>query len=89
MRRRSAVRFFEHSLSIIFDFLNSINSNNITTSQDEKAFNDSCEQINILKNKYNDFNSLNQLQTKLEPINPIILKMRKKTLLIKLQNQMI
>ena len=70
-------RFFEHSLSIIFDFLNSINSNNITTSQDEKAFNDSCEQINILKNKYNDFNSLNQLQTKLEPINPIILKMRK------------
>ena len=65
------------------DFLNSNNVNgiegnpNISSSQDLKAFDDSCEQINSLKNKYNDFSSLNQLQAKLEPINQIHLKMRK------------
>ena len=75
--------YFKHSLLIIFDFLNSNNVNgiegnpNISSSQDLKAFDDSCEQINSLKNKYNDFSSLNQLQAKLEPINQIHLKMRK------------
>ena len=77
--------YFNHSLLIIFDFLNNDNNNanangnntNISSNQDIKAFDESCEQINSLKNKYNDFSSLNQLQTKLEPINQINLKMRK------------
>ena len=74
--------YFKHSLLIVFDFLNNNNINggdntNISISQDLKAFDDSCDQINNLKNKYNDFSSLNQLQTKLEPINQIYLKMRK------------
>ena len=76
--------YFKHSLLIIFDYLsnnnnenNNGNSNNNSSSQDIKAFEDSCEQISTLKNKYNDFSSLNQLQTKLEPINQINLKMRK------------
>jgi len=70
---------FKHSLSIIFDFFNHYNnnSNKIPTPQDEKAFDDSCDQINSLKNKYSDFSSLNQLQTKLEPIIQINSKMLK------------
>ena len=66
--------YFQNSMSIISDYLN---NKNISTSQDTKIFDDSCEQINSLKNKYNDFSSLNQLQTKLEPINQINIKMRK------------
>ena len=75
--------YFNHSLQIIFDFLNNDNNNangnntNVSTNQDIKAFEGSCEQINSLKNKYNDFSSLNQLQAKLEPINQINLKMNK------------
>ena len=67
-------RDFQNSMSIISDCLN---NKNVSTSQDTKIFEDSCEQINSLKNKYNDFSSLNQLQTKLEPINQINIKMRK------------
>ena len=74
--------YFKHSLLIIFDFLGSNNNNengnnNTSSAQDIKAFEDSCEQISSLKNKYNDFSSLNQLQTTLEPMNQIYLKMRK------------
>ena len=77
--------FFKQSLLIIFDYLNKCNDiknddNNIKTEQDNnniKAFDESCQLINDLKNKYNDFLSLTQLQSKLEPINEISLKMRK------------
>ena len=67
-------RCFQNSMMIITEYLN---NKNISTSQDTKIFDDSCEQICSLKNKYNDFSSLNQLQTKLEPINQINIKMRK------------
>ena len=67
-------RHFQNSMMIITEYLN---NKNISTSQDTKIFDDSCEQISSLKNKYNDFSSLNQLQTKLEPINQINIKMRK------------
>ena len=77
--------FFKQSLLVIFDYLNKCNDlqndeNNIKTEQDNnnnKAFDESCQLINDLKKKYNDFVSLTQLQTKLEPINEISLKMRK------------
>ena len=74
--------YFRQSLLIIFEYLNNNNhpdndNNNISSPQDTKSFDDSCEQISILKNKYNDFSTLNQLQTKLEPINQIYSKMRK------------
>ena len=52
--------YFNHSLQMIFDFLNNDNNNanangnntNISSNQDIKAFDESCEQINSLKNKY-------------------------------------
>ena len=74
--------YFRQSLLIIFEYLNNNNhpdndNNNISSPQETKSFDDSCEQISILKNKYNDFSTLNQLQTKLEPINQIYSKMRK------------
>ena len=74
--------YFRQSLLIIFEYLNNNNhpdndNNNIPSPQETKSFDDSCEQISILKNKYNDFSTLNQLQTKLEPINQIYSKMRK------------
>ena len=74
--------YFRQSLLIIFEYLNNNNhpdndNNNISSPQETKSFDDSCEQISILKNKYNDFSTLNQLQTKLEPINQIYPKMRK------------
>ena len=74
--------YFRQSLLIIFEYLNNNNhpdndNNNISSPQETKSFDDSCEQISILKNKYNDFSILNQLQTKLEPINQIYSKMRK------------
>ena len=43
----------------------------------DTAFEESCQKINSLKTKYNDFSSLTQLQTKLDPINEISNKMRK------------
>ena len=74
--------YFRQSLLIIFEYLNNNHhpdndNNNISSPQETKSFDDSCEQISILKNKYNDFSTLNQLQTKLEPINQIYSKMRK------------
>ena len=74
--------YFRQSLLIIFEYLNNNNhpdndNNNISSPQETKSFDDSCEQISNLKNKYNDFSTLNQLQTKLEPINQIYSKMRK------------
>ena len=74
--------YFRQSLLIIFEYFNNNNhpdndNNNISSPQETKSFDDSCEQISILKNKYNDFSTLNQLQTKLEPINQIYSKMRK------------
>ena len=74
--------YFRQSLLIIFEYLNNNNhpdndNNNISSPQETKSFDDSCEQISILKNKYNDFSTLNQLQPKLEPINQIYSKMRK------------
>ena len=74
--------YFRQSLLIIFEYLNNNNhpdndNNSISSPQETKSFDDSCEQISILKNKYNDFSTLNQLQTKLEPINQIYSKMRK------------
>ena len=74
--------YFRQSLLIIFEYLNNNNhpdndNNNISSPQETKSFDDSCEQISILKKKYNDFSTLNKLQTKLEPINQIYSKMRK------------
>lgn len=75
--------FFKQSLMIIFEYLNSLDSND---NKDEKkenevseqdSFEKSCQKINFLKNKYNDFSSLTQLQSKLEPINELSIKMRK------------
>ena len=37
----------------------------------------SCQKINSLKKKYNDFSLLNELQSKLEPINEMVIKMQK------------
>ena len=74
--------YFKQSLLIIFDYLNNLNLNkdkkegNISV-EEMKAFDESCGKINNLKNKYIDFVSLNQLQSKLEPINELLLKMRK------------
>ena len=76
--------YFKQSLLFIFDYLNNCNDipndDNNPTEQDSKnikKFDESCLLINDLKNKYNDFLSLTQLQNKLEPINEISLKMRK------------
>ena len=79
--------YFKQSLLIIFEYLNNCNdltknNNNdkVLSEQDiklNKAFDDSCQKINSLKNKYNDFSSLTQLQSKLEPINELSSKMRK------------
>lgn len=75
--------FFKQSLMIIFEYLNNLNSsdNNDDKKENEVSeqdgFEKSCQQINFLKNKYNDFSSLTQLQSKLEPINELSIKMRK------------
>ena len=78
--------FFKQSLLNIIDYLNSYNSQNDISNEKKlseqeikmnKAFDESCQQINSLKTKYNDFSSLTQLQSKLEPINEISNKMRK------------
>ena len=78
--------FFKQSLLNIIDYLNSYNSQNDISNEKKfseqeikmnKAFDESCQQINSLKTKYNDFSSLTQLQSKLEPINEICNKMRK------------
>ena len=76
--------YFKQSLLIIFDYLNNSSNNTekdkVLSEQEiknNKAFDDSCQQINSLKSKYNDFSSLTQLQSKLDPINEICLKMRK------------
>ena len=76
--------YFKQSLLIIFEYLNN-SSNNLNKDKElseqeiknNKAFDDSCQKINSLKSKYNDFSSLTQLQSKLDPINEICLKMRK------------
>ena len=79
--------YFKQALLNIFDYLNSYNNHTdipdnkkILSDQEIKmdtAFEESCQKINSLKTKYNDFSSLTQLQTKLEPINEISNKMRK------------
>jgi len=75
--------FFKQSLMIIFEYLNNLNSsdNNDDKKENEVSeqdgFEKSCQKINFLKNKYNDFSSLTQLQSKLEPINELSIKMRK------------
>ena len=79
--------YFKQSLLIIFEYLNNYDNSNKSNDNDKnlseqdiklnKAFDESCQQINSLKNKYNDFSSLTQLQSKLEPINELSSKMRK------------
>ena len=79
--------YFKQALLNIFDYLNSYNNHTdipdnkkILSDQEIKmdtAFEESCQKINSLKTKYNDFSSLTQLQTKLDPINEISNKMRK------------
>ena len=79
--------YFKQSLLIIFEYLNNYDNSNKSNDNDKnlseqdiklnKAFDESCQQINSLKNKYNDFSSLTQLQFKLEPINELSSKMRK------------
>ena len=79
--------YFKQALLNIFDYLNSYNNHTdipdnkkILSEQELKmnnAFEESCQKINSLKTKYNDFSSLTQLQTKLDPINEISNKMRK------------
>ena len=79
--------YFKQSLLIIFEYLNNYDHSNKSNDNDKnlseqdiklnKAFDESCQQINSLKNKYNDFSSLTQLQSKLEPINELSSKMRK------------
>jgi len=79
--------YFKQSLLIIFEYLNNYDNSNKSNDNDKnlseqdiklnKEFDESCQQINSLKNKYNDFSSLTQLQFKLEPINELSSKMRK------------
>ena len=82
--------YFKQSILVIFDYLNSCNNNTNTdnnsenkkalSEQDiklEKVFDESCQKINSLKKKYNDFSLLNELQSKLEPINEMVIKMQK------------
>ena len=85
--------YFKQSILVIFDYLNSYNNTNTNNNandnsenkktlseQDiklEKAFDESCQKINSLKKKYNDFSLLNELQSKLEPINEMVIKMQK------------
>ena len=79
--------YFKQALLNIFDYLNSYNNHTdipdnkkILSDQEIKmdtAFEESCQKINSLKTKYNDFSSLTQLQTKLDLINEISNKMRK------------
>ena len=75
--------FFKQSLMIIFEYLNNLNINENNDEKKENevseqdSFEKSCQKINFLKSKYNDFSSLTQLQSKLEPINELSIKMRK------------
>ena len=69
--------FFKQSLLIIFDYLNTLNENKEEDVEKNKNFEDACQKINELKIKYDDFSSLTELQSKLDPINELTLKMRK------------
>ena len=74
---------FKNALIKIIDFLtikvvdNGQKKNIISNENIDKSFDEACTLIKNLKNKYNSFNILTNLQNELEPLNDLASKMRK------------